>query len=623
MSPYRRVCSRCFLLFCFAAVLAYSPHGLSQTQETGSPDEGVTRMAQPDTPPITFIQITDAHLFDDGKRSSTAGEASTLQGEDWNALHWAILQTNHLIESGKGIDFVVFTGDLGLELVQFLDEKPCSKNNDDYTKAKTQGWPELLTPIQAAKKLVKQLRLLNVKVIYFLPGNNDLVGEDPCDLGRYKDFVSRLVALIPQGSAKVVDLSEDPPDAQYGSFRLLGLNSASFKKKGNYSKETEDGTCDQEEEKKGGCPGFEMPRLEASIKDDGRLYLIFTHVPDLKDPFSNDADSPECATSPQSNAKDSWQDFPTKARGTWNLVAGNPAVVGIFAGHFHSCNRLYYGTAARQTPLVNPQITSPEVAQKTWVAPPLAIKFQDKKNTTARGFLLVQVQRHTSSVPRGLISVMPFWYSGSMSFLIGIPSYIWVLALAAPVAIVLFFLVRVSRRSDASGQSPDVQFVSKLSHPVFLTVVGLLTIAVITWQTMLFMTDQLHVHLLFWLVPILGALGGVVGSLLRRNNRLFLCSYKDGEPIELGILGDVVVGMGGAAAVVFLFGGTLNFRQDQPNSLVLLISVSFIAGVVGENIVQVAGGKLLKQLAAVIEEQKAKKEATETNKEEGTPPKKP
>jgi hypothetical protein len=76
---------------------------------------------------ITFIQITDAHLFDAGKirlvssasqqEKEKAEKNSKVEIADTRlAWNWALLEINRLARLEK-IDFVAFTGDFGLEKV--------------------------------------------------------------------------------------------------------------------------------------------------------------------------------------------------------------------------------------------------------------------------------------------------------------------------------------------------------------------------------------------------------------------------------------------------------------------------------------------------------------------------
>src|ERR1700732_1941284 len=82
---------------------------------------------------LTFVQITDSHLFDSGKKRPGDGPEKELINateriDSRLAWDWALLQINRMVESGKTVDFVVFTGDFGLEQVCFnkkFDKNPC------------------------------------------------------------------------------------------------------------------------------------------------------------------------------------------------------------------------------------------------------------------------------------------------------------------------------------------------------------------------------------------------------------------------------------------------------------------------------------------------------------------
>ena len=141
-----------------------------------------------------------------------------------------------------------------------------------------------------------------------------------------------------------------------------------------------------------------------------------------------------------------------------------------------------------------------------------------------------------------------------------------------------------------------------------LTLLGVLIVAAVVSAAMLFATHRLNIDGIYWLVPIFGALGGTVGGIIRSDNKLELSFFENGSRINLGCLGDTIVGLGGASAVVFLFGGTLlRFNPKEAESLVLIVSISFVAGAYGRKIVEVAGEKLLR---------KAREEARQVAKEE-------
>src|SRR5258708_32061981 len=121
---------------------------------------------------VTFVQLTDSHIFDSGKRGKPEKkEAEKLSTE--LAWKWALGEVNRLVTSGEHIDFVVFTGDLGLE-------GACS----DGTMA-CAAWRA------AVDRVYEDLKTLPVKQVFIVRGNNDLPDEDPTPERRrlYTDFV--------------------------------------------------------------------------------------------------------------------------------------------------------------------------------------------------------------------------------------------------------------------------------------------------------------------------------------------------------------------------------------------------------------------------------------------------
>ena len=107
----------------------------------------------------------------------------------------------------------------------------------------------------------------------------------------------------------------------------------------------------------------------------------------------------------------------------------------------------------------------------------------------------------------------------------------------------------------------------------------------------------------FWIVILAGALGGLVGNLIVNKGRFCLAKITEESPgghvwIDLGTVGDLLIGIGGALTLVFLFGSTLNFdfnEPTKPGSLFLLTSVSFVAGAVGRPLIAAAGQRLARE----------------------------
>jgi hypothetical protein len=193
-------------------------------------------------------------------------------------------------------------------------------------------------------------------------------------------------------------------------FQLVGLNSASFKSAANFSAAPAGAP---------GTPAYEMQRMKSTVMDGGS-YLVFTHIPDLNDPAALKAKSggapdpkkivKEVVNRAKGTEPSAWQLDPTFL-GDWNKLASKSELVGIFAGHFHSSNRALYGVASEDHPLA----VRRDVAAKTWVAPPLAVKYQFAKpervgaadnavTQTARGFLVANVSS------TGATTVSLYWY---------------------------------------------------------------------------------------------------------------------------------------------------------------------------------------------------------------------
>lgn len=552
---------------------------------------------------ITFVQISDAHLFDGGKKRDTREQASAEQQDTWAAFRWAIRQTNALMEGGAQIDFVVFTGDFGLDFVRDQAEVACykSKPDPDFANEKSKGGLQFYTPAKAAQAVADELRLLKVNTVYLLPGNNDLANEDPCDLDRYRGFVKKTMAAIPNGRPKLVDLTRGPnkegrfeSDTE-GPFRLLGLNSASFKKPANYS------TCGYDDnglplslKDLPGCPRYEIDKLSRLVDKSSNPFLIFTHIPDVIDPLLLKKNPQDCAPAKDysKRTKDeklcgSWA-VTDDVHKAWEDLVLDAGVVGVFAGHLHDSNRSNYATTVNNTSLYN----GIKVAEKTWIAPPLALKYQADKDpsSTARGLLLVRVQKSISS-PGGAVSVIPFWYlEEKRAYGAMISVLAWILSISA-LLVLVFMVFR-----GAAGRERARKLATALTSPPVLTLIGLAIIIVVFWKLLAFITEELSVPRYFYLVLIFGAFGGLIGA-IRSGNEFVWSTFEKSSPFRLGLLGDILIGMGGATAVALMFDNPLHIKDGDSSETLLLISISFIAGVVGRNLVQAASEKLLRRIA--------------------------
>jgi hypothetical protein len=284
------------------------------------------------------------------------------QTENAAAVRWAA----RVIASTKpAVDFVVFTGDLGLECIH---GSPADKT------AKTCAFRYSMD--QAVNTVNALLGKLPVR-LFFLPGNNDLLDEDVADLPRYHAFMDALTQKCPN----MIDLSSNPvATTRFEGYRIVGLDSAAF----NYP--DKNATVCKQHGDESGCPQAEIGNVRQIIDDecpDSRV-VIFTHLPDLDDPHTR---------------KSSWN-ISSATNNLWTRLQRQPCVAGVFAGHFHSQDFSRYGDPISRDP------DSPAQAH-IWVAPPLASKNQNPEARMARGVLYVRLQA------KGEPSVTTLWYDAT------------------------------------------------------------------------------------------------------------------------------------------------------------------------------------------------------------------
>ena len=330
---------------------------------------------------VTFAQLTDAHLFDRGGKQQAPANADNAP-DNWDALHWSIDRINSLAKGGKHIDFVVYTGDLGLQNVTFPDSKACL--------VKAVHLEAGLPPTReesGANQLIAELDRLAVRNIFFVSGNNDPLEEDTTD-GRFECFLLALQERA-QWLDRPLRIQRLGPDHCFSlkGFHLLGLNSASFQKPAHDQDvcvpRVQTGLVQQLLD--GSCPETQVGVLREQV-ETGAPTLLFTHVPDLKDPVRQ---------------RPAW-DLDPRVRREWEAGAHSPHVLGIFAGHFQDPNGGLYGNNVGVRALA----VELHVAAKTYLAPPLAIKDQSGSQTPARGFLLVTAN------PTGISHTEVQWFRG-------------------------------------------------------------------------------------------------------------------------------------------------------------------------------------------------------------------
>lgn len=326
---------------------------------------------------VRFVQLTDAHIYDDGWKLPVAN-AMRQAADDRDALTWAVDEINAQVARGERVDFVMYSGDLGLQNVDFA--------GSGCALLETTLQPGL-PPFElrgAVDEIANLLATMTVPRVYFTPGNNDLQDEKVQDAGRVDCFVTAVQQRLAASKSKVQVTVLNPANSFVaGGVRFMALDTAMFKSQANYE------TFCATDPGKGaallqGCPQNQLRTLDAAIQSSAEPVAVFIHVPDLKDPFRKIP---------------SWE-ISDPLRTQWANDVCSARVIGVFAGHFHDANRDFYGVPSKELE------TKGCVGEKTFVTPPLAAKNQIGKTPQARGLMTVEIDDAKT------VTAAVTWYPG-------------------------------------------------------------------------------------------------------------------------------------------------------------------------------------------------------------------
>lgn len=312
---------------------------------------------------VRFVQITDPHLFDGGEEGV----------QNKAALAASIAKLNERMNEDADFLFAVMTGDIGIENLVSTGKRP---NGDSILEPNQVKRDQRIE--QGAAELASILSQSKIRVWLFLPGNNDLLNEEP-DTQYYRVFVKKLQALLP--NLEITDLCPEEPNVdkqqlgvyRVGSAAFIGFNNASFKNNNDPARVTQ--YKDKQLE-------YVRQVVSRTAANDIRRAYVFYHIPELDDPYivmDSGAKRPTSVGNPYPSS--SW--FVDKdVHEAWKkLVVDNEKVRGLFAGHYHDWRRdTYLGYHWLQTT----EYPSGSLS-KLYIAPPLAIKRQPKQSQ-ARGF---------------------------------------------------------------------------------------------------------------------------------------------------------------------------------------------------------------------------------------------
>jgi hypothetical protein len=381
---------------------------------------------------IRFVQITDPHLFDEESEATNNKEA----------LAASIVKINERANEGIHYEFVVVTGDIGIEKLvgQLVAKKESATGRKDAGIDK-----EIDDAIRKGVGVLSAiLSTSKVRVWLFVPGNNDLYEENPATIEYYHRFIAQLGSTLSQYGIRVEDLcpADDSPSGGayaksaafiHGPYAFIGFNNASFKNNdnskflvGNGSKTDPRSPTEVKRVQETYVDQVSKLLNAKKINDQDVSYVyLFYHIPDVDDPYliSGDQDKDtdlkkkldertkavgNAISSP--NLYSSW--FVNQSvRDKWNaLFKGNndefARLMGLFAGHLHDWKRETYQNYHWL------KSAGSESLSKLYICPPIAVKRQGGQPDQARGFVEVSIDRKGRILDQwGRNGARIFWYN--------------------------------------------------------------------------------------------------------------------------------------------------------------------------------------------------------------------
>jgi hypothetical protein len=337
---------------------------------------------------VRFVQITDPHLFDQGEEK-----------DNKSALAACVNRLNARIVEDGDYQFAIITGDIGIENLVSVGKDSHGASILESDRVQRERRIE-----QGASDLARILAQSRIRVWLFLPGNNDLLNEEP-DLQYYRLFIqflkNRLVGM------NVIDLCpEDPNTDSYqlgvyrvGALAFVGFNNASFKNDNKSERIARNKTLQL---------AYVQQVIHRIAADDISAAYVFYHIPELDDPYLVSG-----SDSKTLDERKKYKDNPylysswfvdKEIHELWKQqVIQQSKVRGLFAGHYHDGNRDTY-TSYHWMNTANYLSGS---LSKLFIAPPIAVKRQADLPSQARGFQEVSVDG------TGRVANNIFWYNAA------------------------------------------------------------------------------------------------------------------------------------------------------------------------------------------------------------------
>ena len=381
---------------------------------------------------VRFVQITDPHLFDEEPDASN----------NRKALIASVKKINERVAAGISYQFVVITGDIGVEKIikelhcrlQKASQKDKAKIEQEISREIGKG-VGVLTGILSTSK---------VRLWLFVPGNNDLYKENPATIQYYNQFIAQLLTTLQRYGIEVRDLT--PPDNSQSNFTkvvpyiynntyaFIGFNNASFKNN------DENELLTRSKPKAGELTAAELKRIQeayvAQVKDqldptkggNFSYAYLFYHIPDVDDPYlisGNERNDTNLANKlgqrdkaieqkviAKSSRHSSWF-VNNDVRQSWNSIFSSDQygkLMAMFTGHLHDWKRETYENYHWLKSFSYPSATF----SKLYICPPIATKLQLDQPDQARGFMDVNIDRQGRVLDEwGRDGAHIFWYNAA------------------------------------------------------------------------------------------------------------------------------------------------------------------------------------------------------------------
>jgi|GEM_PF-6164207 len=368
--------------------------------------------------PLKFVQVTDLHLYDkdDGPANQTA-------------LIDFIQKVNELTARGEVYDFIVVTGDIGIEgLIKDIYKKPPDLRDKEEKLTKNGALTAqqltdlddirldlIRNPVEIDNKIIAAAREVaaildrsKIRRWLFLPGNNDLIDEE-IETGKfYSRFIEELSVLL-TNKKEIRDLT-DPKTGPYikDSHVFIGFNNASFKNNDDprriIDEKPEKITLEAIKHRVSPTEASQLSRVGQKQKEyilqvsslvdlhlSSNVYILY-HIPEIDDShpvlnFNSGAFSKRLLSMKEPYAASAWF-VEGEVRRLWHDVVNKVQVKALLAGHFHDWR---YTTYDEGFDWMYSPTGLYAGKSKLHICAPLAIKRQVDTPYQARGFQVVSV----------------------------------------------------------------------------------------------------------------------------------------------------------------------------------------------------------------------------------------